>query len=383
MTSDVLPAPCAITASGYTGTDNGWKAFDTSTSTRWLSDNSSVPHSIIYNYGAGRAVVINKYAWASNTGENPRDFTLQGSNNGSSWTTLDTRTSIANPNVSWGSAADWAPYFTFKNSTAHQYYKLNVTALNSGSTYLNLVELKLVQSTQLSSRYEPWVTGTAYKVGMRVTSSNTYACIDDHTAGTFATDLANDCWVQVNADGTDTLDGVSVYANSGAYKGYRWLGLVRLINSTGAKFVDSVNQRFVANGYNTKTKNGVTNNSGSQWDYVVPVWRESNASTSQNKCEFVTINPITASMAVMLQSTSSGSASQAEAGIALDNLLIPVTGTIAQNYTASTTTITSGSTTCCSLVSPGYHFVSILERQSSGTARYYASNLYGVVILKN
>lgn len=51
-----------------------------------------------------------------------------------------------------------------------------------------------------------WLTGTAYEVGDIVEqSSSAYFCLLDHTAGTFATDLAASKWVLLT--GTDPADG--------------------------------------------------------------------------------------------------------------------------------------------------------------------------------
>ena len=49
----------------------------------------------------------------------------------------------------------------------------------------------------LKSSADAWVTGTAYKVGDFVTENSVmYYCIEAHTSGTFATDLANNKWVE-------------------------------------------------------------------------------------------------------------------------------------------------------------------------------------------
>lgn len=51
----------------------------------------------------------------------------------------------------------------------------------------------------LKSSANAWVTGTAYKKGDFVTeNSKMYYCLVDHTAGTFATDLAADKWIEQN-----------------------------------------------------------------------------------------------------------------------------------------------------------------------------------------
>jgi hypothetical protein len=46
---------------------------------------------------------------------------------------------------------------------------------------------------------DDWTTGTAYKVGNFVKESDTiYYCVEAHTAGTFADDLAANKWVEQN-----------------------------------------------------------------------------------------------------------------------------------------------------------------------------------------
>lgn len=67
-----------------------------------------------------------------------------------------------------------------------------------------------------------WATATEYEKGDVVVQGDVvYLCMEDHTSGTFATDLAADKWGQVTADGsaastsfapTATLSSVTVQA---------------------------------------------------------------------------------------------------------------------------------------------------------------------------
>jgi hypothetical protein len=75
---------------------------------------------------------------------NPKDWTFEGSNDGSTWTTLDTRTA-----QTWANIGDINRY-TFSNTTAYLYYRLNVSA-NNGDTYLAVAELMLAQKLADSS----------------------------------------------------------------------------------------------------------------------------------------------------------------------------------------------------------------------------------------
>jgi hypothetical protein len=65
----------------------------------------------------------------------PLNWTLQGSNNGSTWTTIDTRTNQDFPNRFQTRA------FTFTNTTSYMYYRFNMT--NNSGTILQLGEIEL------------------------------------------------------------------------------------------------------------------------------------------------------------------------------------------------------------------------------------------------
>jgi hypothetical protein len=66
----------------------------------------------------------------------PSAWTLQGSNNGSTWTTIDTRTAQA-------PAAASRIEYTVATPGSYLYYRLNVTAVNGGTT-TRIVELELL-----------------------------------------------------------------------------------------------------------------------------------------------------------------------------------------------------------------------------------------------
>jgi hypothetical protein len=82
--------------------------------------------------------VNNMYSLTSATKEPTRDFkdwTVEGSNDGTTWTVLDTRTGHA----PWAARSTTIDFY-YANTTAYTYYKLNVTALNGG-TYTQLGEI--------------------------------------------------------------------------------------------------------------------------------------------------------------------------------------------------------------------------------------------------
>jgi glucose/arabinose dehydrogenase len=88
----------------------------------------------------GAPVVVSRYALTSANdfeGRDPRNWELQGSADGQNWTTLDTRTGET------FAQRFQTKQYTFTNSTAYQYYRLNITA-NNGDPLIQLAELWLI-----------------------------------------------------------------------------------------------------------------------------------------------------------------------------------------------------------------------------------------------
>jgi predicted alpha-1,2-mannosidase len=105
---------------------------DGNPSTKWLAFN---PTGWV-TYQLSTPAVVVKYALTSandSPGRDPRDFTLQGSNDGSTWADLDTRTGQT-------FATRFATnVYSFANTTAYTFYRLNITA-NSGDGLLQVAD---------------------------------------------------------------------------------------------------------------------------------------------------------------------------------------------------------------------------------------------------
>jgi hypothetical protein len=102
------------------------KLIDNSSSTKYLTQHAAA----WVRFQANTSNVVNKYTLTSANdvpARDPRNWTLQGSNNGTSWTTINTQT-----NQTFASRLLTKTY-TFSNSTAYTYYRLNVSAVQSGS----------------------------------------------------------------------------------------------------------------------------------------------------------------------------------------------------------------------------------------------------------
>ncbi|WP_370948726.1 ThuA domain-containing protein [Amycolatopsis sp. cg5] len=111
------------------------KLADNNENTKWLAFQSTGWAA----YKMAAPVAVSSYALVSANdapGRDPKNWTLQGSNDGSAWTDLDTRT-----NEVFGERFQTRT-FTFTNTTVYSNYRLNITA-NSGENIVQLADLKL------------------------------------------------------------------------------------------------------------------------------------------------------------------------------------------------------------------------------------------------
>lgn len=138
MTSNTSPSGIASASSNYGVNYDAWRAFD-KTSTMWGSSNNTFPQWIAYEFNIPKAVsqyTIKADNWSTTP---PYNWTFEGSNDGTTWTTLDTRTNITG----------WSPYekrtFSFANTTSYKKYRLYMTANNGGGT-TNIDEIEMMES---------------------------------------------------------------------------------------------------------------------------------------------------------------------------------------------------------------------------------------------
>ena len=149
FSGSLLPAPMVNLALSGSGTassndgSSGWdgpaQAFDNDPSTRWYNGNThpSPTGWLRYDFGSGNAQVVKRYTVnsADVVGREPTAWQFQGSNDGSTWTTLDTESGQAFSD----------PYkqkiYNIGNTIAYRYYQINITAGNGGA--LGISELGL------------------------------------------------------------------------------------------------------------------------------------------------------------------------------------------------------------------------------------------------
>ena len=114
-----------------------WHAFDQDTSTFWAQSGTG---DCWVKYQFETAKTIAKYtmtARPSNPQYSPKNWTFQGSNNDSDWTTLDTATDET------GWTASEKREFTFSNSTSYTYYRIYITA--PVDSFSSIAELEMME----------------------------------------------------------------------------------------------------------------------------------------------------------------------------------------------------------------------------------------------
>ena len=188
------------------------KAVDNSASTNWLSSavpSSSVPQWWQYDFGSGNAKTIVKFTLQHGADGNPayympKDFTFQGSNDASSWTTLDSPASQTN----WSSQEKRT--FAFANSTAYRYYRIHIIAKESGGEGVVIGEVELMEVTSATASVvstgftEPVVPKEAMVIVDETLNTGTITYHVSRDDGTTWTQVDKDTVVDITSQPTGT-----------------------------------------------------------------------------------------------------------------------------------------------------------------------------------
>ncbi|GAB2816791.1 discoidin domain-containing protein [Ferruginibacter profundus] len=167
-------------------------AFDNIITTKWYAGvTPSVANPVYIQVDLGTAQVVTNYSITSANdvqSRDPKDFTLSGSNNGSSFTVLSTRTGEV------FASRFLMKYYSFSNSTAYRYYRLSITANYGGATATQLAEIQLLPTNNC-------ITGNVYNNAVGVgypsipvlarTTAGTVASTTTNASGAFAFTTAN------------------------------------------------------------------------------------------------------------------------------------------------------------------------------------------------
>ena len=157
MTSNSAPSPYVASASSFFGSNDPFRAFSGATSgigfgDYWIGTGNGVDY-LQLDLGSGnQGLVTEYYIQASLENENtrlPKNWTLQGSNDNVSWTTLDTETNQT------GWTVGLVRGYPASGSTYYRYFRLNITANNGAATYTDVGQLYLIGTLNVTGRSFP------------------------------------------------------------------------------------------------------------------------------------------------------------------------------------------------------------------------------------
>jgi hypothetical protein len=146
FSATLLPTPLVNLAISGTATDNdnsaqpnASNAFDQNPDSLWFHQGTT--GWLQYDFGAGNAQVVKRYTVsAANVfipARDPKDWQFQASNDGTTWTTLDTQRS-----QSFAIRMQYNTY-NLSNTTAYRYHRFNVTANNGDAGLLHVGDIGL------------------------------------------------------------------------------------------------------------------------------------------------------------------------------------------------------------------------------------------------
>lgn len=140
MTTNSAPSPQVASANSILAPYDSWRAFDKANASVTDCWSSALGTSAWLAVDVGAATVLWSYSVAainhSPFNSSPTAWTLEGSDNGSSWTVVDTRSGV----TGWTQAQ--VRTYTLSAGVIFRHYRINVTAVDGGS-YVQIGELRL------------------------------------------------------------------------------------------------------------------------------------------------------------------------------------------------------------------------------------------------
>lgn len=207
MTGNSAPSPYVASASHVSA--QPYQAFDNSASTYWQGINATVWLKI--DRGSGNAISMASYSVQAASGFPdfaPQAWTVEGSNDDSAWTTLDTRSS----QTSW-SASETRSFTLSSPSAAYRYFRITCTTGNTSGNYIIASWTALgVGTTANAVLILPYETADAARTKVRGIFE-----IDNVGSGTLGTDWT----VEFTCNGGTNWTAASSYTDCGKGQGGR------------------------------------------------------------------------------------------------------------------------------------------------------------------
>jgi len=139
MGSDTTPSGVASANSSFNGPP--WQAFDRNTGTFWQAGGPNTGW-LSYQFPTGK--IIKRYGIFTTVNNNsrPASWDFQGSNDGSSWTTIDSRSLVLALNA-------FTSFDISSNVTSYLYYRINVLSTGGVNNNVQIASLEMSEITDL------------------------------------------------------------------------------------------------------------------------------------------------------------------------------------------------------------------------------------------
>lgn len=142
LTSNTSHPPYVSSASSeFSASFAPWKVFDV-TGGYWIGTGSGVDW-VKLDLGGGIRATMSSYTITVNSVPEPlrapRNWTMEGSNDNSAWTVVDTQTN----QIAW-LLGETRTYTLGSTSSPFRYYRINITANNGDATYTQIAKLRLI-----------------------------------------------------------------------------------------------------------------------------------------------------------------------------------------------------------------------------------------------
>lgn len=203
------------TTIGLTGGAIG-DLIDGSQSNSAYFNNSVTTGTITFDFGSGNAKYIDEVKWYQDIAAANGTYVLEGSNDGSSWTTA------ATGSLATGSSATVTATFTWTTPTLYRYYRLRqISGSTSGSPYVREIEFKIATALPAKANM------TLISNGFTAASAPTKGRITVQAKPIDAITLNTDLIAYVSRDGGTTFtaftlaletalaDGTNLYVHDG------------------------------------------------------------------------------------------------------------------------------------------------------------------------
>ena len=155
MTANSAPSPNVVSASAEAGDTYAYMAFDHNKTgdNKWLTNATN--GWLKFDFGSA-LYTITKYTIlapdeAGNESRLPKNWTFEGSNNDSTWTTLDTQTNQT-------FAAHERKTYTSSNATPYRYYRLNISANGGDAGWTAIQEMQMMNTQGVKNASKPLQT---------------------------------------------------------------------------------------------------------------------------------------------------------------------------------------------------------------------------------